>query len=42
MLIEKNSFIGVYRRDGRIDQWPAGFFDEGERDLMTLLEPGGE
>ena len=29
-------------QDGRIDQWPTGFFDEWERDLMALLEPRGE
>jgi predicted ATPase len=29
-------------RDGRIDEWPDGFFDEWERDLMALLEPRGE
>jgi predicted ATPase len=29
-------------RDGRIDQWPDGFFDEWERNLMALLEPRSE
>jgi predicted ATPase len=29
-------------RDGRIDKWPDGFFDEWERDLIALLEPRGE
>lgn len=26
-------------RDGRIDRWPDGFFDEWENILMVLLEP---
>ena len=26
-------------RNGRIDRWPDGFFDEMDRSLMTLLEP---
>ena len=29
-------------RDGRIDEWPDGFFDEWEHNLMALLEPRGE
>ena len=27
-------------RNGRIDQWPDGFFDEWEKSLGTLLMPG--
>lgn len=26
-------------RNGRIDQWPEGFFDEWDKSLMTLLRP---
>jgi predicted ATPase len=26
-------------RNGRIDQWPDGFFDEWEKSLITLLKP---
>jgi predicted ATPase len=26
-------------RNGRIDQWPEGFFDEWEKSLITLLKP---
>lgn len=26
-------------RNGRIDYWPDGFFDEWEKDLITLLKP---
>ncbi|MCC5661945.1 DUF3696 domain-containing protein [Nostoc sp. XA010] len=26
-------------KDGRIDRWPDGFFDEWENILMVLLEP---
>ncbi|MBD2491292.1 DUF3696 domain-containing protein [Aulosira sp. FACHB-615] len=26
-------------RNGRIDQWPDGFFDEWEKNLITLLKP---
>jgi predicted ATPase len=29
-------------RDGRIDQWPEGFFDEWDRSLERLLAPHGE
>lgn len=29
-------------RNGRIDQWPDGFFDEWDKSLETLLEPTGE
>jgi predicted ATPase len=29
-------------RNGRIDQWPDGFFDEWDRSLDALLEPAGE
>jgi predicted ATPase len=29
-------------RNGRIDQWPDGFFDEWEKSLDALLEPAGE
>lgn len=29
-------------RDGRISEWPEGFFDEWERHLMALLEPRSE
>ena len=29
-------------RNGRIDRWPDGFFDEWERSLDVLLEPAGE
>ncbi|BAY62677.1 hypothetical protein NIES22_27520 [Calothrix brevissima NIES-22] len=29
-------------RNGRIDKWPDGFFDEWEKSLDTLLEPAGE
>jgi len=29
-------------RDGRIDYWPNGFFDEWEKSLGTLLMPRGE
>jgi predicted ATPase len=29
-------------RDGRIDQWPDGFFDEWEKSLVALLEPRSE
>jgi len=29
-------------RNGRIDQWPDGFFDEWDKSLETLLEPAGE
>ena len=29
-------------RNGRIDRWPDGFFDEWERSLDILLEPAGE
>jgi predicted ATPase len=28
-------------RDGRIDQWPDGFFDEWENALQKLLSPAG-
>ena len=27
-------------RNGRIDQWPDGFFDEWDKSLETLLMPG--
>lgn len=27
-------------RDGRLNQWPDGFFDEWDKSLETLLEPG--
>lgn len=26
-------------RNGRIDRWPDGFFDEWEKNLITLLKP---
>jgi predicted ATPase len=26
-------------RNGRIDNWPDGFFDEWEKNLITLLKP---
>ncbi|MEH2064652.1 MAG: DUF3696 domain-containing protein [Nostoc sp.] len=29
-------------RNGRIDRWPDGFFDEWEKSLDVLLEPAGE
>jgi predicted ATPase len=29
-------------RNGRIDQWPDGFFDEWDRSLDVLLDPAGE
>ncbi len=29
-------------RNGRIDQWPDGFFDEWEKSLDALLEPAGD
>jgi predicted ATPase len=29
-------------RNGRIDKWPDGFFDEWEKSLDVLLEPAGE
>ncbi|NEP55733.1 MAG: DUF3696 domain-containing protein [Symploca sp. SIO2G7] len=29
-------------RNGRIDQWPDGFFDEWDKSLETLLAPAGE
>ncbi|MDZ8184458.1 MAG: DUF3696 domain-containing protein [Nostoc sp. ChiSLP02] len=29
-------------RNGRIDRWPDGFFDEWEKSLDALLEPAGE
>jgi predicted ATPase len=29
-------------RNGRIDQWPDGFFDEWDKSLDNLLEPAGE
>lgn len=29
-------------RNGRIDQWPEGFFDEWEHSLEVLLEPASE
>jgi predicted ATPase len=29
-------------RNGRIDRWPDGFFDEWEKSLDILLEPAGE
>lgn len=29
-------------RDGRIDTWPNGFFDEWDKSLEALLEPGKE
>ncbi|QIR40670.1 DUF3696 domain-containing protein [Tolypothrix sp. PCC 7910] len=29
-------------RNGRIDKWPDGFFDEWERSLDILLEPAGD
>ena len=29
-------------RNGRIDQWPDGFFDEWDKSLDVLLEPAGE
>ncbi|MCP4695449.1 MAG: DUF3696 domain-containing protein [Gammaproteobacteria bacterium] len=28
-------------RDGRIDEWPEGFFDEWENSLDALMEPSG-
>lgn len=29
-------------RNGRIDRWPDGFFDEWDKSLEVLLEPAGE
>jgi predicted ATPase len=29
-------------RDGRINQWPDGFFDQWDQDLMVLLEPAAK
>lgn len=29
-------------RNGRIDRWPDGFFDEWDKSLEALLEPAGE
>ena len=29
-------------RNGRIDKWPDGFFDEWDKNLEALLEPAGE
>ena len=29
-------------RNGRIDQWPDGFFDEWDKSLDALLEPAQE
>ncbi len=29
-------------RNGRIDRWPEGFFDEWDKSLEALLEPAGE
>jgi predicted ATPase len=29
-------------RNGRIDYWPDGFFDEWDKSLEALLEPAGE
>jgi predicted ATPase len=29
-------------RNGRIDRWPVGFFDEWENSLIVLLEPAKE
>ncbi len=29
-------------RDGRIDRWPEGFFDEWDKSLEALLEPRSE
>jgi predicted ATPase len=29
-------------RNGRIDKWPDGFFDEWDKSLEALLEPAGE
>ncbi|MBD1880685.1 DUF3696 domain-containing protein [Coleofasciculus sp. FACHB-T130] len=29
-------------RNGRIDQWPEGFFDEWDKSLEALLEPAGD
>jgi predicted ATPase len=29
-------------RDGRLDRWPEGFFDEWDKSLECLLEPAGE
>ncbi|MCU0515594.1 MAG: DUF3696 domain-containing protein, partial [Oscillatoria sp. Prado101] len=29
-------------RNGRIDRWPDGFFDEWDNSLEALLEPAGE
>jgi predicted ATPase len=39
-----NSFIVSPKidRNGRIDQWPDGFFDEWDKSLDILLEPAGE
>ena len=28
-------------RNGRLDHWPDGFFDEWEKSLQVLLAPGG-
>jgi Uncharacterized conserved protein len=30
----------VVDKDGRLDQWPEGFFDEWDKSLGRLLEPG--
>lgn len=41
---EENGFAEVISpkmdRDGRIDRWPEGFFDEMDKSLEALLEPG--
>lgn len=41
---EENGVVRVVSpkidRDGRIDRWPQGFFDEMDKSLEALLEPG--
>ncbi|MEM7727589.1 MAG: DUF3696 domain-containing protein, partial [Cyanobacteria bacterium P01_A01_bin.45] len=32
----------IIDRNGRIDKWPDGFFDEWDKSLDGLLEPAGE
>jgi predicted ATPase len=32
----------VIDKDGRFDRWPEGFFDEWDKSLERLLEPGGD
>lgn len=32
----------IIDKDGRLDRWPEGFFDEWDKSLEHLLSPGGE